>query len=96
MAKAKRKPKKIKVYQCSYVKSSDVFAGLQLAWEAFSNSDPDCSWGDNNRTMVTEDVIRTVLDNVIPDDYPGGEAQIAEAITRLKALPRDVYIDLEN
>jgi hypothetical protein len=52
----------MKINSCAFVAASEVFDECPLAWNLFCNSDPNCSWGDNNRTLVTGDVIRSVLE----------------------------------
>lgn len=96
----------MQVHQCRFVLASDLFAGCPMAMNAFANGDPDCSWGDNNRTMVTEDVIRRLLEDVVDipesdeplDDEPldDEQQQTKLVLERLKNIPDDCYIDLEN
>ena len=77
---------------CVFVEASNVFKDLPLAWNCFSESEPDCSWGDNNRTMVTPDTIIDALENA---DCDGCEDEVASVIERLKSLG-ETYVDLEN
>ena len=80
---------------CQYVEASEVFKGFGLAWDVFINSDPSCTWGDNNRSMVTKDVIVDALEN--SDLNVGPEArQVEQVVKILNALPPDMYVDLEN
>jgi hypothetical protein len=80
---------------CRYVEASEIFKGFGLAMDVFINSDPDCSWGDNNRSMVTADVIINALEE--SDLNVGNEAkQVEQVIKILDSLEPDVYIDLEN
>jgi hypothetical protein len=84
----------MKVKHCSFVESSEVFEGCPLAHAVFANSDPQCSWGDNNRSMVTPDVIRQALDEA--NEVQGAACkQVREVNRRLDALG-EMYIDLEN
>lgn len=80
---------------CQYVEASEVFKGFGLAWDVFINSDPQCSWGDNNRTMVTPDVI---IDAMEDSDLNEGneEKQVEQVVKILRSLPQDMYVDLEN
>jgi hypothetical protein len=80
---------------CRYVEASEIFKGFGLAWDVFINSDPQCSWGDNNRSMVTADVIINALEE--SDLNVGNEAkQVEQVIKILDSLEPDVYVDLEN
>jgi hypothetical protein len=80
---------------CQYVEASEIFKGYGLAWDVFINSDPDCSWGDNNRSLVSVDVI---IDNLENTDFDSGneQRQVEQVIKILKSIPLDVYVDLEN
>lgn len=103
----------MKIHTCQFVLSSDVFAGCQLAYDHFCEVVNDCSWGDNNRTMVAPQRIIDELESnpyygdSIPDDdleemeieQPDAtqvNEEISLMIERLKSLPPDVYVDLEN
>lgn len=80
---------------CQYVEASEVFKGFGLAWDVFINSDPPCTWGDNNRSMVTTDVIIDALEN--SDMNVGSESrQVEQVVKILESLPQDMYVDLEN
>ena len=90
------------VKQCSFVEPSEVFEGCPLALEVFAISEPQCSWGDNNRSLVTPDVIRTALEDAVslPDPEDDEETteeqkQVAIVVGRLDSLG-ETYIDLEN
>jgi hypothetical protein len=85
----------MKTQTCQFVTASEVFEGQNLALEAFINSDPGCTWGDNNRSLVTPDVI---IDSLELTDFDEGEEekQINVVLERLKGLPEGVYVDLEN
>jgi hypothetical protein len=79
---------------CQYVEASEVFKGFGLAWDVFINGDPNCTWGDNNRSMVTPDVI---IDALEESEYEGNEAkQVEQVVQILQSLPPDMYVDLEN
>jgi hypothetical protein len=84
----------MRIQNCSFVSSSEVFAALPLAQEIFANSEPECSWGDNNRSLVTPDVIRSALDDA-DKNTPAERKQVKEAIKRLVSLG-ETYIDLES
>lgn len=83
------------IQTCKYVGAAEIFEGLDRAWDAFVNSSPDCTWGDNNRSLVTADVI---VDSLELTDVDEGEEerQVNLALERLKEVPQDVYVDLEN
>ena len=83
------------VKTCRYVEATEIFKGFGLAWDVFINGDPQCSWGDNNRSMVTPDVIIDALEQ--SDLNEGNEAkQVQKVIEILQSLPHDMYVDLEN
>jgi hypothetical protein len=83
------------IQTCKYVNATEIFEGLGLAWDVFINSDPNCTWGDNNRSLVTADVIYDALE--LSDLNEGNEErQVNLALERLKEVPQGVYIDLEN
>jgi hypothetical protein len=86
---------------CQYVEVSEVFKDFPSAWDLFCNSDPDCTWGDNNRTLVTKDVIINALENVV-DDYEDDDyedetgTEVKKVFDMLDQLEESVYVDLEN
>lgn len=80
---------------CKFVEASEVFKDMDRAWEAFANSDPQCTWGGNNRSMCIGDVISDALEDIDLDEG-AQEKQVRIVIERLKELGPDVYIDLEN
>lgn len=49
-------------HTCEFYLSSDLFNGCQQAYDAFFESGPDCTWGDNNRSIVTAGLIRDCLE----------------------------------
>lgn len=79
---------------CRYVGASEIFKGLDLAWEVFCNSDPDCTWGDNNRSLVTADVIIDAIEASDMNDKESSQAK--KAFERLDSLEDDIYVDLES
>lgn len=92
----------LQIKACQFVDSSDLFEGCNLISDAFSNSDQDLSWGNNNRTLASREVMQTAIDSLEYDEdlVEGSEsdwdAQLESVESRLAALPYDVYIDLEN
>lgn len=48
---------------CQFICASDLFENCQGAYNAFSESDPDCSWGDNSRTMIDATKIKDILED---------------------------------
>lgn len=83
------------VKSCKFVEASSIFKNYGLAWDVFINSDPKCTWGDNNRSMVTPDVIIDALEN---SDLNVGneESQVRFVVERLKNIEPNTYVDLEN
>lgn len=85
----------MKTQTCQFIEGTEVFKDQRLAWNAFVESNPNCTWGDNNRTLVTPDVI---IDSLELTDFDEGiEKKQAEVVLeRLKSIPEGVYVDLEN
>lgn len=81
---------------CRYVEASEIFKDCPLAWELFVDGDPGCSWGDNNRTMVTSDTISNVTDTFLENIDEKHDDQIRIVNSRLDSLDADVFVDLEN
>ena len=81
-------PDYLPIQTCQYVEASYVFKDCPKAWDAFSNGD---TWGDNNRTLVTPDVILLVLDQSDDSEHK----EVKKVIKRLESLGQ-TYIDLEN
>jgi len=89
MKKATFKPK---LHKCEYVRASDVFEGLQGAYDALTcGPSLPFTWGDNNHSLVDADTIATEMEQL--DESEGG--QIAKAIKRLRALGQ-TYVDMES
>ena len=84
----------MKIQTCKYVSASEIFKDLGLAWDVFINSDPQCTWGDNNRSLVTGDVIINALEQSDIDAKQG--LQVARVCKRLDSLEPEVYVDLES
>ena len=85
----------MKTQTCQFVTASDLFKGYSRAWNLFVNCEPRCTWGDNNRSLVTPDVIIDALEDSDPDEGKE-QKQVAQVVERLKGIPNDVYVDLEN
>lgn len=87
-------------HTCEFYDSSDVFDGCPEAFDAFTDSDPDCTWGDNNRSMVIAGFIRDCLERnrhiYEDDDSITQMVQIDIVIERLKEIGDESYVDLEN
>jgi hypothetical protein len=82
---------------CEFVVASEVFAGCPAAWEVFVESEPKCSWGDNNRTLV---VPQTIIDGLEETDElceqtEQTQQQVQQVLHRLRTLGA-TYVDLEN
>lgn len=79
---------------CKFVEATSVFKDCPLAWDLFVNGDPPCTWGDNNRSLVTPDVIANFLEDAEFDVK--AEDQVNTVVARLDNLEDNTYIDLEN
>lgn len=85
----------MKIKTCKYVEASEIFKDYGLAWDVFINSDPGCTWGDNNKSLVTADVIVDALEN--SDLNVGAEENhVRMVVEKLRSLPDEVYVDLES
>lgn len=83
------------VKSCKFVEASDVFKDCGLAWNIFTASDPQCTWGDNNRTMVDKDVVYVCLNDAEADSQAEAD-QIDVVLSRIRQIDPHTYIDLEN
>lgn len=83
------------VLTCQFVESSEVFKDCHNAMEVFSECDPDCSWGNNNRTLVTPDTIINALEDAYIDEASVA-TEIDTVLARLRELDPTMYVDLEN
>ena len=89
------------VKTCLFVEGTEVFKDCPNALVVFFESNPDCSWGDNNRTLVSPDVIIDSIESIVdlsePDnDEKSLDSQVRTVFERLDGLPENVYVDLEN
>ena len=82
----------MKIQSCKFVSCSDLFKGLTELWEDFASSDPDFSWGNNNRTMIDPLAITGHMSNVGLDAH----LQFKTLCKRINELPRSVYVDMES
>ena len=90
------------VKSCQFVEATEVFKDCMKAYDIFCISEPDCSWGDNNRTMVSRDVIVNAIESFFDveedeeDDSDPTNEQVKKLFERLDNLNEHTYIDLEN
>lgn len=101
MSKRNKKTKpvewKLNIQAAPYVPASDIFKDQGNAWDLFFNGEPDCTWGDNNRTLVTPETISNCLDECLEcADDQATEDEVATVKKRLESIPQGVYVDLEN
>jgi hypothetical protein len=82
------------VKTCKFIEASTIFNGFPLAWDVFINSDPKCTWGDNNRSLVTPDVISDALQDADTDENQ--VKQVDSVVAKLESIEINTYIDLEN
>jgi len=98
----------MELHQVSFALASDVFAGANNAFQAFADSDPDMSWGDNARSLVkpkllADNVAEAVdfpeydtLDGVNLDALNPVQREAWVVLDRLSGLPENVLVDLES
>lgn len=84
----------MEIETCRFIRLQMLFKGCDAAKDKFADSDPGFTWGDNNRSLVDRDsMIDAIVEITCDDDV---EDELRTVIERLKRLPADVYIDLEN
>lgn len=96
----------VRVLSTEFVQASDLFENCRSAWHIFAYSDPNCSWGDNNRTLINASYIGSILRQyeVEEDDPADLPQQIYTVLRRIKETGEqlinrtndDFYVDLEN
>lgn len=85
----------MKVETVSVANNSDLFNGYLHVWEALCNNDPDFSWGDNDRTLISIERMQRALDDIDTDDVAIDDIDAVSA--RLSQFDKpDIYIDLER
>lgn len=80
---------KIKTHTCKFVLSSDLFRGYGKLSSQLSESEPDFTWGSNNRSLVTVEVLLNHLDGV-------GVEYSKKFAQRCREIGLQTYVDLEN
>ncbi len=83
---------------CEFYEASDLFEDCTSAWQRFTDSDPDCSWGNNNRTLVQATLIYERLDQLsTQEDEVDVELELEAVMVRIKEqIGFESYVDLEN
>lgn len=70
-----------------FVEQSELFEDCRLAYNAFVNSDPKCSWGGNKRSLINAGYIFSILDMYDYDedeeDYEKLKNQINTVLERI-------------
>ena len=80
-----------------YVDASILFDGCKEAWSIFCDSDPDCSWGDNEITLVNSKMIVKVLESYIEEEEENkSNRHVMIVLKRIKEADKDFYVNLEN
>jgi len=84
----------MKINTCQFVDASDLFNGLSELWSELVESEPDFTWGNNNRSLVVADDILNHFDNSVIEN----EGQLETLRKRVQKLPEggQIYVDLEN
>lgn len=87
----------MQIQTVKYVNASDLFLECPAAWNTFSCSDPNCSWGDNKFTLVSRDFVKNHLKEQIEHGLAEEPVEQTETvIERLDAIADDVFINLEG
>ena len=84
-----------RIKTCSYIDSSELFKDCIDAWNLFVAFSEDCSWGDNNLSLITAGLIADTLDHSDPSCREE-EEQIKIVFKRIDDLGRDFYVNLED
>jgi hypothetical protein len=88
---------KYKVISVKTVSASQVFEGLEKAFDIFCDGTPPFSWGDNSFSLITPPEAIEHLNSCSNEFNDKDEtAEVETAIKRLKALRDGEYVDLEN
>lgn len=80
---------------CTYFSASELFKDCPRAFTAFCYCDPECSWGDNNVSLITAGLIFDALEDD-DDEYENTMNQIKTVKKRLVEIGMAAYIDLES
>jgi hypothetical protein len=85
------------VETCQYIRASRIFKSHPEVYDVFCGASPDCSWGDNEMTMVTADFVSRTLESQMPfiDDNTL-QKKCDYVLKKLDSVPSNVYIDLES
>ncbi len=100
-ATAKKKTKELldtfdkRIKTCSYIDSSELFKDCEEAWYLFVDFSKDCSWGDNDLSLIAASLIGDTLDNSDPSTKEE-EKQIKIIFKRIDELGLDFFVNLEN
>lgn len=81
----------MKFVKVDCVNSSDLFDGCEKAWNIFCSSNPNCTWGDNIRSMVSAYMIGRTL---LKEDSKN--RQVKKVIKRIESQDLDFLVDLES
>lgn len=93
----------VQIKTTDFVEASELFKDCPRAWNLFTNSDPNCSWGDNNRTLINASYIESIL-SLDDDHLEHLQTEIDTVLNRIKEVngvlingeTDDFYVDLEN
>lgn len=77
------------IQTCSFVPVSEVFNGSRKTAKFFSAGEYDFTWGANNRSLITKERLLEAIESL-------EDVDTTKVVERIKSLPDDVYIDLEN
>jgi hypothetical protein len=94
------------IHTLKAVNASDFFQDFPVLMKILSDGGQyNFSWGDNNHSLVDIDTLVDALDDQIhndeDEDYDEEKVAVSQAdwdkfMVHVDAIPKDVYIDLEN
>lgn len=79
----------IKKHTCKFILCSDLFKGYRNLASEMSESEPDFTWGSNNRSLVT---VEAILNHMASAGIDYSDA----FGLRCKEVGLQTYVDLEN
>ena len=77
---------------CQYVNAITIFAGCQEVWNEFCDLADDFTWGDCELSLVSQDRVLKVLDDMEAKD----DGKLEQVIARIEELPENVLINMEG
>lgn len=99
---------KLTIRSCEYVDATELFKGCSRAFASFAylilhkKVKFDCSWGNNQKTLIHPDLIADVLSSIDrskreeDDEIQFLDLEVITVFEKIDRLPKGVYINLED